>query len=247
MAQERLKGRRDAPGKFDYHLGICIPTRGLWPIQFAQALQDMIQALNKYKLPEARSLRIQTFTAQSSLLPQNRHTVIAQALQQGVSHMLLLDDDMVFPPKVVHGLMMSEVPFIGANYPTRSEPPTPTAVGTDGKKRWTRQEDSGLEEVHGIGLGCCLIESWVFKELKPPFFNIEWNDELKVYKGEDIYFCEKVRTELGIPLFIDHDLSKQIRHVGEMLWRFDLTPQYFENSGTQNETSEVKVGGLRRT
>ena len=239
MAQKRQPGRRDAPGKFDYHIGICIPTRGVWPIQFAQALQDLLQAINRYKLPDARNTRVQTFTSRSSLLPQNRHNVIRDALKEGVSHVLMLDDDMVFPPKTLHGLLMRSVPFVGANYPTRSEPPTPTAVSLEEKKLWTRESDSGLEEVAGMGLGCTLVESWIFKQLKPPFFNIEWDDDLKAYRGEDIFFCNKVRQELGQTILIDHDLSKQIRHVGDMLWRFDLTAEYYANSG-----AESAVGGL---
>ena len=36
---------------------------------------------------------------------------------------------------------------------------------------------------------------------------------MKAYCGEDVYFCQKL-VDAGARLYIDHDLSVQVQHIG---------------------------------
>jgi hypothetical protein len=61
----------------------------------------------------------------------------------------------------------------------------------------------------------------VLKALKPPLFMMEWVPDTGGYCGEDIYFCQ-VAQEAGFDVWIDHDLSQNILHVGRMAYGQDV-------------------------
>jgi hypothetical protein len=52
-------------------------------------------------------------------------------------------------------------------------------------------------------------------QIEKPWFAFEYKDES--WHGEDFYFQEKLRS-IGHEIFIDMNLSRQIRHVGQ--WAF---------------------------
>ena len=57
---------------------------------------------------------------------------------------------------------------------------------------------------------------------------------LNDFKGEDWYFCEKLEAA-GIPIFVDHEASSFIGHIGNKVYTHDdvLLP---ENKPGENET-----------
>jgi hypothetical protein len=48
-----------------------------------------------------------------------------------------------------------------------------------------------------------------------------YKEEGDTYQGEDWTFCEAC-DKLGIPLFIDHDLSREVGHVGNYEFTHDV-------------------------
>lgn len=50
-----------------------------------------------------------------------------------------------------------------------------------------------------------------------PLFSMPWNGS--DYLGEDVFFFMRLE-EAGVPVFVDHDLSNQIAHVGEYGYHF---------------------------
>lgn len=158
----------------------------------------------------------------SSLLPEGRARLVARAYDYKATHILFCDTDMKFPPDTIVRLLNHNVAVVGANYPRKNIEARPTAyldspdyVGPV----WTGQNSEGLQEVSIIGLGCALIDMRVFDQLDLPFFAITPQPPENVkHMGEDVYFCKKLH-DIGIPVHIDHDLSKQVGHVG----RFEYT------------------------
>jgi hypothetical protein len=74
---------------------------------------------------------------------------------------------------------------------------------------------TGLQEVGWVGLGCCLLKlTDAVRAIKRPHFEVVWLEDTQSYLGEDYMFSEKLR-HAGIKLWIDHDVSQQIGHVGD--------------------------------
>jgi hypothetical protein len=53
---------------------------------------------------------------------------------------------------------------------------------------------------------------------RPSFFHFDSVSDGKKWITEDIYFSRRC-AQKGVPLFIDHDLSKQIRHIGQFSYQ----------------------------
>lgn len=52
----------------------------------------------------------------------------------------------------------------------------------------------------------------IFDEIEQPWFEMSWCGD-GYYATTDAYLAEKVR-KAGIPIYVDHDLSQKIGHVG---------------------------------
>jgi hypothetical protein len=74
----------------------------------------------------------------------------------------------------------------------------------------------GIEVVDGIGCGIMLIKTSIFEKMEKPYFYFEQLKKNKLL-GEDIYFCIKARDS-GIDTWVDHDLSKGIKHIGQYVY-----------------------------
>ena len=75
------------------------------------------------------------------------------------------------------------------------------------------------------GLAVCLIRAEVFKQLRPPFFSMEWIPEYQAYCGEDVYFSQYAQEVLGTKVWVDHTVSRDIKHIGTMAYGHDMVEQ----------------------
>ena len=87
---------------------------------------------------------------------------------------------------------------------------------------------TGLERVGSTGLGCMLIETQVFKNIEQPWFPITWVKDSRDYKIEDGNFFEKVEAA-GIEVWVDHDLSQEVFHVGKYHYGWKDVPENIES------------------
>jgi hypothetical protein len=142
-------------------------------------------------------------------------------LEQGVTHILWVDTDMRFPRDSLARLWKHNVDMVGVNYSTRTSPSSYVAikeVGDDvkvGSRLETTAESTGIEEVDAIGFGMVLMKAKAL-ECMPydePWFWFEFLPNRKQTIGEDVYFCNLFKKHGG-KIYVDHDLSKQIAHVG---------------------------------
>ena len=131
----------------------------------------------------------------------------------GATHILWLDADMTFPPNTALRLLKHDVDVVALNYVTRAEPHRPTAF-RDGLPLTSASEyHTGLEEVDHVGMGVFLMRTSVVQGLPRPRFWYSTPTET-----EDVYFCRLLRAA-GHTIHIDHDLSKEISHVGVQKYR----------------------------
>lgn len=233
--EDVLEPQQDYASMIDeIRLCVCVPSHGDWKAGFGLSLAMMVKYFQDsiIRKPDGTPFKkdINVATTGGSMLPEVRHRLVAEAMKWDATHMLFLDADMLFPPWTANQLLMRGVPIVGANYPRRSMPPIPTAyVGErgsgNGHMLYTEPGDRGLVEVKHVGTGVMLIDMNVFDYLdhkaqergEPhglPYFTFEVAADKCGLIGEDVYFCEKCRSE-GLPVYCDQELSQEVAHIGE--------------------------------
>lgn len=206
--------RRIAHGPGRPQVAICYPCRDDVKAHFAYSLARLGLM--------TEGCLIDLLMCRGTLIDDNRNILAESGLENGATHVLFLDTDMRFPGDALNRLLAHDKPIVGINYLTRSARPLKTTAKKNGELIWTLPESSGLEEVDGCGCGVLLIKAEVFRALEKPWFAFGGIDPTtKRRLGEDYYFCAKAR-EAGFPVFIDHDLSKQVGHIGDLVYTFGL-------------------------
>jgi hypothetical protein len=129
----------------------------------------------------------------------------------GATHVLWLDADMTFPPDAALRLLKHDTDVVAANYVTRVAPSRPTAR-RDGQCV-SSLDATGLEAVDHVGMGVFLMRTSVVHGIPSPRF---WYSTAT--ETEDVYFCNLLRKS-GHTIYVDHDLSKSVGHVGTHTYR----------------------------
>lgn len=199
---------------------ICVPSTGTWVSAFGHALAVMTADFMTWRPSGCKSKFIQIFTQDSSMLVQSRQDLVKSALGAGATHVLFLDSDMVFPKDLLQRLLEDGKDIVGVNCTTRGWPVAHIAYDFMQDLVDSRQR-VGLEKVQQVGLAVMLIRAEVLRRLRPPLFMMEWVPDTRSFCGEDIYFCQ-LAQEAGFDVWVDHDLSKKVLHVGTMAFGPDL-------------------------
>ena len=66
-----------------------------------------------------------------------------------------------------------------------------------------------------------LIKLEILKKIPKPWFLVTYDIEEDEFTGEDWFFCG-VLEKAGIEIFIDHDLSKHVGHMGTLEYTHNL-------------------------
>lgn len=195
-------------------VAICLPCRDMVHTSFAYDLSRMMALWAAENVPKGHQLMI--FTSQGTLIVNQRASLAQTALDAGADYILWLDTDMRFPKDTLKRLLAHDKPIVAANYATRRIPVDTVAfsrVGDQWETIKSKPESKGLEEVVAVGMGVMLIKTDVLRKMERPWFSIGYHPDTHEYSGEDIYFCVRAK-KFGFPVLIDHDLSKEVKHVG---------------------------------
>jgi hypothetical protein len=199
-----------------YKLGICIPHMRQVHAEFARDLANTIATVADawvYELKRKEPLGIMTFWDDCSILPMKRSELCKAALQANCSHVFFIDTDMTWNPRHVARALSWDLPIVAANCTTKTFPAVETAADFDMQRVATNYEDQHLQQVMQVGTAWMLLNTDVLKAMSYPYFQIHWrNDE---WLGEDMYFCRMAMEEAQAPIFIDHEISKHVKHIGE--------------------------------
>lgn len=194
---------------------VAIPTRDVWKSDFGVSLAIMMCA----SISQLPFLDVIINNAKGASLAMNRIDLCQAAINSKCDYILFLDDDMRVPMGTIMLMLKRQVDIIGANCARREFPPAPTAKGFDNELVYTRENSTGIEEVKSVGTGIMLINTDVLKNIPAPWFCEDPVSRI----GEDVWFCNQARTA-GYKIFIDHDISKDVVHIGE----FDYCHQQME-------------------
>lgn len=195
------------------NLAILVPSQDYWVADFAVSVLAMQQMLSYH--PIGDGFRMNLINERGSLIDYQRENLALKALEMGATHTLWLDSDMRFPPDIVHKLIKHDTPMVACNYVKRAVPAMPNSKGLDGKLIATNRDTTGLQVAESAGFGVALIKAEVFEKMPRPWFDQVWMDrDGEIDKmGEDVFFFKKARVN-GFTLFVDHDASQHIGHVG---------------------------------
>lgn len=165
------------------------------------------------------------FNKRTSLLPKSRQELIDDALTKKCTHMLFIDSDQTFPANLVHLLARHGKNVVACNVATKVIPSSPTARNFNqsyagGDVVFTNADSKGLEKVWRVGTGVMLLNLQVMASIPKPWFETIWWPPINDFMGEDWYFCQKLEAA-GVQLWIDHDVSKEIGHIGPYTYGHD--------------------------
>lgn len=161
--------------------------------------------------------RIRLNRYSSSNLSHSRAYLAEEAIKvHEATHLLWVDADMDFPADSLHRLLAHGRSIVGCNYTRRAPPYLPSSLDVNHRHIYTSEQSKGLEEAGTMGFGLMLVDVRVFKGLSLPWFS-QWDQGS--YCTEDVPWCRKVREEGGHQLWIDHDLSQEVKHVGSIAFR----------------------------
>lgn len=145
-----------------------------------------------------------------------RNEIVRSALDANAEWVFFLDTDVICPPDTIARLMVHNLPIVSGIYYTRAPPIEPAVwreIQPSGKQAIQFQVNQGLIEADFIGMGCCLIHTSVFKNIKKPYFywslSFEDPENISVGRSEDFDFCKKARNR-GYHIWCD--TSIQCRH-----------------------------------
>lgn len=214
-------------------LAFCIPSAGEWKADFGMSLLQMAVTIAQTLFEDRQEREVIILDKRTSLLSRSRQECIEDALLQGCTHALFVDTDQSFPPDTAHRLINWKQPVVACNIALKTMPSFPTARGKAatpfGVPVTSDSWKVGLEQVWRIGMGIMLIDLSIMEKLPKPWFMVSYDTECQMYIGEDWYFCQLLEAA-GIPIYIDHGLSRQVGHHGEFRYEHQHIPQYEEQA-----------------
>ena len=137
-----------------------------------------------------------------------------------------VDSDMKFPIDAPIRLLNRGVPLVGCNY-RRRRFPNPGFTGMMGQpgsftELVTDDNSPAMQDVDVLPHGCVMVHRSVYEKMPQPHYIQDFDANLNLEIGEDIYFCRKAR-EAGFQVWCDHELSKEIAHIGIFHYNYNLS------------------------
>lgn len=206
---------------------ICIPSRDLWKAEFGLSLSQLIGRcfVDHQKPTHGFKVFPYPIMESGSSIAEIRNSLVRKAMKDDdMSHVLFVDDDQIFPADTLHMLISHNEDIIGANIVRKEPNPRTNARELNGMGCvWTTPSSTGLQQVDFVGTGLMLISRNALEKIGDPWFFYD----IKNGVGEDVNFCMSAKDK-GIPVYIDHDLSKQVKHVGHFYWGHEHTNAWRE-------------------
>jgi hypothetical protein len=221
---------------------IALPHNGQVMGDFARDVANLAVAVSTHRILNYKDQTVSFFWTRDSILTRARKNCVKEALNLKADYLLFIDADQTFPRKLLHVLISREVDVVAANIATKQIPAQPTARkrGPKGPRDWqpvfTDKGSTGLEQVDRIGTGVFMLSKAVLEKLPMDAFDMFYRHDVDEVQGEDWTMCEAIE-ELGFKLYIDHDISKEIGHLGT----FNYTHEVVGDLVKIEDTDEIRV------
>jgi len=136
-----------------------------------------------------------------------RNFLANTALESNPSHVMWIDGDIVMADQSVIRLISHNLPVVGGVYFYKVEPHLPVVFDIPDDRSTIIYKDNldpeeEVQQVGVMGMGCCLVESDVYRQWQKHFGNDEYYVNDGIGSGEDVYFFMGLH-EMGVPVYID--------------------------------------------
>lgn len=174
---------------------IAVPAHENIHVEFVKSLTALVMRLTR------EEVRFDVVFESGTLVYVARDKLASKAINEGYTHVLWLDADMVFSDAILEDLQFSGKDFVSGIYHARRKPYCSCLFEHIDLKNLSRYDKkpypSNTFEIEGCGFGCVLIATEilnaVMKKHKTCFLPMQ-------YYGEDIAFCKRAR-ELGYKIY----------------------------------------------
>jgi len=190
-------------------VSILVPTRDTVYSHFSLSLGNLIKTTTQM------GIDVHLFFDASTILINQRESLIRQAIKMKSEWVLWLDSDMMFPPTTLMRLLAHKQDIVACNYMKRSFPFKSVAfTNANDWESWVPlQSEEELVTVEAIGMGCVLMKTSIFQKLTKPYFEYTYQPKTEDWGGEDFTLFKKL-NKLGYQVKVDTNLSNEIYHIG---------------------------------
>ena len=197
---------------------VGVPSGQTWLAQFGIDLGSLMVKFYMQRVKGYKSQEMRIANVRSSILPKNRLDIVKIAKKAKADYLLFIDSDHTFPADLPHRLIAHGKPVVAVNCVTKTIPAQPTARtlvegSPHGKILYSDEPSHGLEKVWRIGTGVMLLHKSVFEKMPHSIWGMVYKEDGDTYQGEDWSLCAWFE-EAGIDIFVDHDLSREVGHIG---------------------------------
>lgn len=164
---------------------------------------------------------------QASLLVQiggyvdvNRNKIVESAVNGGATHLMFIDNDMIFPDDAIFKLLKHNKDIVGANYNVRLDPTSSDRSGptvkmlVKGKPVSATELPDKLFKCYALGTGFLMIKTKVFSKMKAPHFEA-FIDKTGRHNTEDVEFCKRA-GKAGFKVWCDPEIK--MGHIGSAVY-----------------------------
>jgi teichuronic acid biosynthesis glycosyltransferase TuaG len=191
-------------------LAVCMPSKTAPEFQTTVSLESLSLASGTHRF---------RVTEKSIDVARNMLTKVALS-HDDVTHLLFIDDDMVFRPESAARLIDHHVPIVGGLCFNRREPYQPVLArlqppeyALENRYGWIYDyPKNALVSVDGTGAAFLLVARDVLEAVGGTYGEEHWWDKLPE-TSEDFSFCWRVR-ECGYEILVDTGL--EIGHIGKV-------------------------------
>lgn len=156
-------------------------------------------------------------------IAENRNYLSWQAVKNNCDYLLMIDDDMIFPPEALGVLVSRDKDIIALPFNVRA--PAKEGEEISRRKNVTYFPTDELTpplptdepyEVMAIGAAFILIKTDVFNKLPQPYFDFDRYEHGMTKVGEDSWFCYKA-ADHGYKIWCEPTLQ-ELGHIGEYIY-----------------------------
>jgi len=141
---------------------------------------------------------------------ENRNYIAAQAIKKGCTHLLHVDDDMIYEPDTLDKLLAHDKDIVGGLYKTKYEVQDYVIEYLN-----TDVMPDKLFECAALGTGLLLVKTEVYKKTPQPWYGYVWFDNGMVKESVDWVFCKNAR-KAGFKVWCDPQVTA--KHIGQFCY-----------------------------
>lgn len=195
------------------NITISIISGGTIRAETAVSLVGAMEVIKSHGIGAALNIQIGGYAA------RNRNAAVEAARRGNSSHLMFVDNDMVFPASGIQRLIDADKDIIGGMYNARGAAGKPVVstvkmINPENDpnigKIYNTEFPAQIFKCYGLGTGFMLINMQVFDKLEKPYFISGEQPDGEAWT-EDIYFCDQAGKK-GFDIWCSPSIS--IKHIG---------------------------------